>query len=111
MPKPPLKKTESKLPPKKMERQERLEHKERILETDSVAERKERMERLERHLGRHPKTVVDAIEAYLKRYIVLDESEYLPIAAWIVAAWLCDLSEWDRFPHLAITFGDNYSSP
>ena len=61
------------------------------------------MERLERHLGRHPKTVVDAIEVYLKRYLVMDESNYLPIAAWVMAAWLCDLSEFDRFPHLAVT--------
>jgi hypothetical protein len=46
-------------------------------------------------------TLVGDIEAYLKRFLLLDDSECLAASAWVMAAWLSDL--WDRFPHLAIT--------
>lgn len=38
---------------------------------------------------------------FMANYVVLPESSLLVIAAWVIAAWLCD--RWDRFPHLAIT--------
>ncbi len=44
--------------------------------------------------------LIQRIETYLAKYLVLDSQEKLVVATWIVSAWL--IRRVDRFPHLAI---------
>src|ERR1700733_2346315 len=44
--------------------------------------------------------VIELVEAFIRRYVVLPEAAYLPLALWCVATYLS--ADFDCFPYLAI---------